>query len=57
MEHYEAINDWIDREDSPLHGMVQLFYPQGGFMIGATVARHSTDAEFDIDVMAQINGR
>jgi hypothetical protein len=55
VDHYEAINDWIDREDSPLHGMVQLFYPQGGFMIGATVARHSTDAEFDIDVMAQIN--
>ena len=24
--------------------------------IGATVGRHSTDAEFDIDVMAQING-
>jgi hypothetical protein len=55
VEHYEAINEWIDREDSPLHGLVQLFYPQGGFMIGATVARHSTDADFDIDVMAQID--
>jgi hypothetical protein len=52
--HYEAINEWLDREDSPLHGRVQLFYSQGGFMIGATVARHATDAEFDIDVMAQI---
>ena len=55
VDHYEAINEWIDREDSPLHGRVQLFYPQGGFMIGATIARHSTDAEFDIDVMAQID--
>jgi hypothetical protein len=53
-DHYEAINEWIDREESPLHGRVQLLYPQGGFMIGATTARHSTNADFDIDVMAQI---
>jgi hypothetical protein len=39
--HYDAINEWIDREDSPLHGLVELFYPQGGFMIGATTARHA----------------
>jgi Second Messenger Oligonucleotide or Dinucleotide Synthetase domain len=55
INHYEAISEWIEREDSPLHGRVQLLYPQGGFMIGATIARHSTDAEFDIDVMAQID--
>jgi hypothetical protein len=55
IEHYKAINEWIDRDDSPLHGGVQLFYPQGGFMIGATTARHATDADFDIDFMAQIN--
>jgi hypothetical protein len=41
--------------ESPLHGRVQLLYPQGGFMIGATTARHSTDADFDIDIMAQID--
>jgi hypothetical protein len=55
VERFETINEWMDREDSPLHGKIELFYPQGGFMIGATVARHSTDSEFDIDVMAQIN--
>lgn len=55
IDHYDAINEWIDRDESPLQGLVQLFYPQGGFMIGATTARHATDADFDIDVMAQIN--
>jgi hypothetical protein len=55
VDHYEAINQWIDREDSILHGRVQLFYPQGGFMISATTARHDTEADFDIDVMAQID--
>jgi hypothetical protein len=54
VDHYEAIKEWIDRDDSPLHGRVQLLYPQGGFMIGATTARHATDADFDIDVMAQV---
>src|SRR5215216_1559957 len=30
-------------------------YPQGGFMISAMTARHDTEANFDIDVMAQID--
>jgi hypothetical protein len=54
VEHYHAITEWIDREDGPLHGLVEEFYAQGGFAIGATVARHATDDEFDIDVMAQL---
>jgi len=52
IDHYHAIHEWIEREESPLYGLVQEFYPQGGFSIGATVARHATDDEFDIDVMA-----
>jgi Second Messenger Oligonucleotide or Dinucleotide Synthetase domain len=55
VQHYDTIAQWIDREDSPLHGLVDLVYPQGGFAVGATVARHSTDDEFDIDGMAQLN--
>jgi len=55
VDHYNAINKWIDRPDSPLHGLVELFYPQGSFAIGATIARHSTDDEFDLDAMAQLN--
>ena len=42
---------------SPLYGLVEEFYTQGGFSIGATVARHATDDEFDIDVMAQLSCR
>ncbi len=57
VDHYHAINEWLERDDSPLKGHVRDFYPQGGFAIGATVARHSTDDEFDIDVMADITYR
>ena len=55
IDHSEAINDWIDREESPLRGLIEAFYGQGGFAIGATVARHATDDEFDIDMMAQVS--
>lgn len=54
VEHYEAIHDWIERPESPLFDLVEEFYTQGGFAIGATVARHATDAEFDLDAMAQL---
>ncbi|RYG88798.1 MAG: nucleotidyltransferase [Alphaproteobacteria bacterium] len=54
VDHYQAISDWLDRSGSPLEGKVLEFYPQGGFSIGATVARHSTSSDFDIDVIAQI---
>jgi hypothetical protein len=54
VQHYDTIAEWIDREDSPLHGLVDLVYPQGGFAIGATIACHSTDDEFDIDGMSQL---
>jgi hypothetical protein len=54
VDHYHAIHEWIEREASPLFGSVLDFYTQGGFAIGATVARHATNDEFDIDVMAEL---
>jgi len=54
VDHYHAINEWLERDGSPLSRLVRDFYPQGGFAIGATVARHSSDDEFDIDVMADL---
>jgi len=57
VDRYHVIHEWIEREDSPLFGVITDFYTQGGFAIGATVARHATDDEFDIDVMAQLDYR
>jgi Second Messenger Oligonucleotide or Dinucleotide Synthetase domain len=54
IDHYHAIHEWIERDDSPLFGLITDFYTQGGFTIGATIARHATDDEFDIDVMTQL---
>ncbi|WP_245495452.1 nucleotidyltransferase domain-containing protein [Rhizobium ruizarguesonis] len=53
--HYHAIHEWLGREESPLAGLVEASYPQGGFAIGATTARHADNADFDIDAMVQLD--
>ena len=54
VKHYEVMGEWVDRPGSPLRGRVQLFYPQGGFSTGSTVAGHNEKAEFDLDAMLQV---
>lgn len=51
---YEAIRKWIEREGSPLDGLVDLFYPQGSMAIGATIASKMTNDEYDLDVVVQL---
>jgi len=53
-QRYQTLGDWIDRESSPLHGRVQLVYPQGSMAIGATTASQLTTDEFDVDFIAQL---
>lgn len=52
---YQAINDWIERDESPLIDRVQLFYPQGSMAIGSTIASKLKTDEFDIDIAAQLD--
>lgn len=52
---YEAINNCIERDGSPLKDRVELFYPQGSMAIGATIASKLRNDEFDIDVIAQLD--
>lgn len=53
VQRYVTISRWIERDGSPLHGCVEMFYPQGSMAIGTTIAARGTD-EFDIDVVAQL---
>ena len=50
----DALSDWIDRPDSPLHGRVVTTYAQGSMAINATIARRLRTDEFDIDLIAQL---
>ena len=55
VQRYGAINDWIERPDSPLRDRVEIFYPQGSMAIGSTTASRLRTDEFDIDVVAQLD--
>lgn len=55
VSRYETINDWIERDGSPLKDQVVLFYPQGSMAIGATIASKVESDEFDIDLIAQLD--
>lgn len=56
-KHYEVMGEWIDRPGSPLHGLVDGFYAQGGFSTGSTIAGHNDRCDYDLDAMAVINWR
>ena len=55
VERYRTIQEWIERDGSPLKEQVQLFYPQGSMAVGATVASKLRTDEFDIDIVAQLD--
>ena len=54
VDRYRTIQEWIERDGSPLENRVQLFYPQGSMAVGATIASKLRTDEFDIDVVAQL---
>ncbi len=54
VERYEAINTYLDRQSSPLHTRIQIFYPQGSMAIGSTIASNLTTDHFDLDTIAQL---
>lgn len=54
VQRHESIKVWIERADSPLHGLVELFYPQGSMATRSTIAARLRTDEFDIDIVAAL---
>lgn len=54
---YGTINDWLDREGSPLRGLVDLMYPQGSMAMGSTISSSLENDEYDIDIMTELSAR
>jgi hypothetical protein len=55
-DRYEAVRRYIERPGSPLEGRVVCFYPQGSMAIDATTSTRGTDDEYDLDIVAEIDG-
>ena len=53
VQRYQAIAEWLDRDGSPLQGLVKLFYPQGSMAICATITSGVTNDDYDLDMVLQ----
>lgn len=53
--HYKAIEEWLERPDSPLRGKVLRMYPQGSMAIYATISSIQDKEEFDIDIVVELD--
>jgi hypothetical protein len=56
VDRYEAVRRYIERPGSPLEGRVACFYSQGSMAIDATISTRGTDDEYDLDIVAEIDG-
>ena len=54
-QRYETVADWLERDDSPLQGRVNSFYPQGSMAIGATILSRDSEDRYDIDVVVELD--
>jgi hypothetical protein len=54
-ERYEAVRNFAERTDSPLHGRIVKFYPQGSMAIDATISTRGHDDEYDLDIVAELD--
>lgn len=54
VERYRTINEWLDRDGSPMRGKVLLMYPQGSMATGTTISSRLENDEFDIDPIAEL---
>ena len=52
-----AIEQHLEREGSPLKGLIRLFYQQGSVAIGATIRAKFRQEGFDIDIIVELLGR
>ncbi|HEY1772903.1 MAG TPA: nucleotidyltransferase [Gammaproteobacteria bacterium] len=53
-DRYGVIQEYLERDGSPLKGRIARMYPQGSMAIGATIASKVDNDEFDIDIVVEL---
>ena len=49
-DHYNAVGEWLGRDDSELAPFLPVVFPQGSFVLG-TAIRPIGDEEYDVDAV------
>lgn len=54
VERKNALEKHLERDGSPLKGLIRIFYQQGSMAIGATIKAKYRDEGFDIDIIVEV---
>jgi hypothetical protein len=54
-QHYEALCSYVDRDESPLHGLVLGCFGAGSFGTGTATATSVSRDQHDVDVVIELN--
>lgn len=56
VDRYQAVGDWLGREESPLRPYHPDIYPQGSFRLGTIIRplRDGEEGDYDIDLVCQL---
>lgn len=54
VDRFEAVRNHVERDGSPLHDRVRIFYPQGSMAIRATIKSRRRSDGYDIDIVAEL---
>ena len=53
--NFRALCQYVDRDESPLHGLVIECYPSGSFATGTAILSHVKTSQHDVDVVIELN--
>jgi hypothetical protein len=54
VDHYEAVGDWLNKEDSPIAAYDPQIFPQGSFRLGTMIKPVNDTDEYDIDLVCEM---
>ena len=54
VKHYEAVGDWLNKEDSPIAKYEPQIYPQGSFRLGTIIKPLNDVDQYDIDLVCEL---
>ncbi|HHD64610.1 MAG TPA: nucleotidyltransferase [Desulfobulbaceae bacterium] len=54
VKHYEAVGDWLSKDDSPITIYEPQIYPQGSFRLGTMIKPFNDADQYDIDLVCEL---
>ena len=54
VKHYQAVGDWLNKEDSPISVHDPQIFPQGSFRLGTMIKPFNDVDKYDIDLVCEM---